>query len=85
MGTSMALRVPIPNLLLMSLANPSQVFKMAAILNINATLDILGPAGIYALQRYGQSLLVIFLGVLALWAIVPATLAYLRFAARGDF
>ncbi len=85
MGTSMALRVPIPNLLLMSLANPSQVFKMAAILNINATLDILGPAGIYALQRYGQSLLVIFLGVLALWAIVPAALAYLRFAARGDF
>ncbi len=85
MGTSMALRVPIPNLLLMSLANPSQVFKMAAILNINATLDILGPAGIYALQRYGQSLLVIFLGVLALWAIVPAALAYLRFASRGDF
>ena len=48
-------------------------------------LGILGLAGIYALQRYGQSLLVIFLGVLALWAIVPAALAYLRFAARGDF
>ena len=53
---------------------------MAAILNINATMDILGPAGIYAFQRYGQSLLGIFLGVLALWAVVPATLAYLRFA-----
>lgn len=85
MGTSMALRVPIPNLFLLSLSNPSQVFKMAAILNINATLDILGPAGIYALQRYGQSLLVVFLAVLALWAAVPAALAYARFASRGDF
>jgi Cu-processing system permease protein len=85
MGTSMALRVPIPNLFLMSLTNPSQVFKMAAILNINATMDILGPAGIYALQRYGQSLSAIFFGVLVLWAIVPAALAYARFAARGDF
>lgn len=85
MGTSMALRVPIPNLFLMSLSNPSQVFKMAAILNINATLDILGPAGIYALQRYGESLLAVFLAVLALWAVVPAALAYLRFARRGDF
>jgi Cu-processing system permease protein len=81
----MALRVPIPNLFLLSLANPSQVFKMAAILNINATLDILGPAGIFALQRYGQSLLAVFLAVLVLWTVAPAVLAYLRFAARGDF
>lgn len=85
MGTSMALRVPIPNLFLMSLTNPSQVFKMAAILNINATMDILGPAGIYALQRYGPGLWAIFLCVLVLWAVVPAALAYARFAARGDF
>ena len=68
----------------MSLTNPSQVFKMAAILNINATLDILGPAGAYAVQRYGQGLLVIFLAVLVLWAVVPAALAYARFANRGD-
>ncbi len=85
MGTSMALRVPIANLFAMSLTNPLQVFKMAAILDIRATLDILGPAGIYAFQRYGEGLLVIFLAVLALWTIVPAALAYARLAARGDF
>lgn len=84
MGTSMAMKMPIGNLFLMSLTNPSQVFKMAAILNINATLDILGPAGAYAVQRYGQSLLVIFISTLVLWAIVPAALAYARFANRGD-
>lgn len=85
MGTSMALRVPVNNLFLMSLTNPSQVFKMASILNINATLDILGPAGIYAMQRYGDILLTLFLGVLIVWIIVPAALAFLRFANRGDW
>jgi Cu-processing system permease protein len=84
MGTSMALRVPIANLFVMSLSNPLQVFKMAAILNIRATLDILGPAGIYAVQRYGAALLGVFLAVLGLWIVLPALLAYLRFAARGD-
>lgn len=85
MGTSMALRVPIANLFVMSLTNPLQVFKMAAILDIRATLDILGPAGIYAVQRYGAALLGIFLAVLGLWIVVPALLAYLRLTTRGDW
>lgn len=84
MGTSMALRVPIANLFWLSLTNPLQVFKMAAILNIQATLDILGPAGIYAMQQYGQALLSLFLGALAVWIILPASVAYLRFATKGD-
>jgi Cu-processing system permease protein len=84
MGTSMALRVPIANLFWLSLTNPLQVFKMAAILNIQATLDILGPAGIYAMQQYGQTLLGLFLGVLVVWIILPAGVAYLRFATKGD-
>jgi Cu-processing system permease protein len=84
MGTSMALRVPIANLFWLSLTNPLQVFKMAAILNIQATLDILGPAGIYATQRYGQALLSLFLGVLLVWIVLPAGVAYLRFATKGD-
>lgn len=85
MGTALTLRMPIENLLWLSLANPLQVFKMAAILNINTTLDVLGPAGIYAIQRYGDALMAIFLVVLATWAIVPAVLAYARFASKNDF
>lgn len=85
MGTAITLRVPIDTLFWLSLVNPLQVFKMAAILNIHATLDILGPAGIYAMQRYGQDLLVIFLSVLLLWVVVPAFIAYTRLAAKSDF
>ncbi len=84
MGTVIALRVPIDNLFWLSLSNPLQVFKMAAILDIRATLDILGPAGIYAVQRYGDSLLGIFLGVLVLWIVLPAAAAYARFHYKSD-
>ena len=84
MGTVIALRVPIDNLFWFSLSNPLQVFKMAAILDLRATLDILGPAGIYAVQEYGDSLFGIFLGVLVLWIVLPAAAAYARFHAKSD-
>lgn len=84
MGTAITLRVPIATLFGLSLTNPLQVFKTAAILNIQATLDILGPAGIYAMQEHGDQLALILLVVLALWVIAPMGLAYLRFATRGD-
>lgn len=84
MGTAITLRMPIDTLFWVSLINPLQLFKMAAILNIQATLDILGPAGIYAMQRYGDSLLVLFLVVLSLWAVVPALVAYVHFHMKSD-
>lgn len=85
MGTAITLRVPIDALFWVSMANPLQVFKMAAILNINTTLDILGPAGVYALQHYGGALKPIFFAVLVLWAATPAVIAYVRFASKSDF
>ena len=84
MGTVMALRLPIDNLFWLSLSNPLQVFKMAAILDIRTTLDILGPAGIYAVQRYGDSLFDLFLGVLVVWILLPAAVAYTYFHRKSD-
>jgi Cu-processing system permease protein len=84
MGTAIALKLPIEQLFALSLVNPLQVFKMASILDINATLDILGPAGIYAMQEFGRGLRAIFLGVMALWIVLPAALAYWRFATKSD-
>ena len=84
MGTALALKLPIEQLFLLALANPLQVFKMASILDINATLDILGPAGIFAMQEFGRRLRFVFLGVMALWIVLPALLAYVRFAAKND-
>ncbi len=84
MGTAIVLRIPIDNLFWLSLINPLQVFKMAAILDINTTLDILGPAGVYAMQEYGDDLLWVFVTTLALWICVPAALAYFRLATKAD-
>jgi len=83
MGTSIALKLPIEQLFLLSLANPLQVFKMASILDINATLDLLGPAGIYAMQEYGAQLRGVFLALTAAWIVAPALAAYVRFHLRG--
>ena len=84
MGTAVALRLPIEQLFVLSLLNPLQVFKMSAILDINATLDILGPAGIYAMQEFGAALQWVFLAVMAIWIVAPAALAYAKFARKSD-
>ncbi len=84
MGTALTLRLPVEQLLWLSLLNPLQVFKMAAILDINTTLDLLGPAGIYAMQEYGGRLRGVFLALTMAWIVVPALLAYGRFHLRGD-
>lgn len=84
MGTAITMRAPIETLFWSSLVNPLQVFKLAAILNINASLDILGPAGIYAVQEYGSSLRSILLAVLAGWVTLPALVAYWVFAGKND-
>ena len=85
MGTAVSMRLKIADLFLLASANPLQVFKMASILSINATLDVLGPAGLYALQTYGNHLLWMFLAVLVAWIVAPLGLAYARFRQRGDF
>jgi Cu-processing system permease protein len=84
MGTALMLRVPIETLFWLSLINPLQIFKMAAIVQMHATLDILGPAGIFATQRFGAGIAMFFLAALGVWAIIPALIAYFSFQAEGD-
>jgi len=84
MGTAVAMRLPIEGLFWLALVNPLQVFKMGAVLSINASLDVLGPAGIFAQQEYGAWLALIFGGVLLFWIVAPATAAYVIFAHRSD-
>jgi Cu-processing system permease protein len=84
MGTTIAFKLPIDTLFNLTLLNPLQVFKMSALISINATLDVLGPAGIYAMQTYRDSLTMLFLGSLALWVVLPLGIAYLVFRRRGE-
>jgi Cu-processing system permease protein len=84
MGTTLAFKLPISTLFHLALANPLQAFKMSSLISINATLDVLGPAGIYAVQTYRQSLSWLFLGALIVWILAPLAVSFVVFRRRGD-
>lgn len=83
MGTAIVLNVDIQGLFTMALLNPMQVFKMAVIVAIRDNLEVLGPAGVYAVRTYGDGLLSLLLGILAAWVIVPLIIGAYIFKKRG--
>lgn len=84
MGTTLAFKLPIQTIFNLALINPLQVFKMSCLISINATLDVLGPAGIYAMQTYRDQLTGLFLGSLLAWIVLPLLVSYVIFNKRGD-
>jgi Cu-processing system permease protein len=85
MGGAITMKLDIGALFSLSLINPLQVFKIATVNGLRASLEVLGPAGIYATRTYGDTLMLLLTGVLALWIILPMVAAYLRFRMEGDF
>jgi Cu-processing system permease protein len=83
MAGVMALRMKIPHLFLLSLCNPLQVFKMWSLHAIDASLDVLGPAGLYAEDTYGSSVQWMFALSLAAWTLVPLIAAAVLFGRRS--
>jgi len=71
MGGSLVFKLGAPELLHIALANPLQVFKLAVLARLNPTLDMLGPAGMYATSTYGRGLPWVFAGALAAWIALP--------------
>ncbi len=85
MGTAIAMKIKIQTLFALALINPLQVFKIAAVNHLRASLEILGPAGIYATRTYGDALTALLVGVLLLWVLLALTAAYWRFRVEADF
>ncbi len=75
MGTAMVTRMSPKLLLFLSLLNPLQAFKILAVFLLEATPELLGPAGWYAWRTFGQGLLALLWGDLILWTVVPALAA----------
>jgi Cu-processing system permease protein len=85
MSTTIVMQIGIRELLALTLLNPLQVFKMAAILLLQSSLEILGPAGLYAVREHGQQLLPMLLGLLLLWALLPFVCSWFVLRRRGAF
>jgi Cu-processing system permease protein len=83
MAGTLAYKLRIETLFVLSLLNPLQVFKMWSLHAIEATLDVLGPAGLYATEEVGPRLHLIFAGALAAWVIAPMAAALAVFARRS--
>ena len=66
-----------------AVVNPLQAFKMGVIVNMNASLDVLGPVGTYASHTYGDALSLILTSMLVLWIVLPLGVAMLIFQKRG--
>lgn len=79
MGGAATLRMTAGELLAAALVNPLQVFKIFAVSGMHRSLDLLGPAGLYASQTFGCALPALLLSVLAAWVIVPLTAAGIVF------
>ncbi len=80
LGTALILRLPAPVVLVLGALNPVSAFRMAAILGITGSPDLLGPVGDYAVERLGAvGLLVALAGVLVLWAVAAYYAGRTRF------
>lgn len=75
MAGTTALRLRIEELFALSLLNPLQVFKMWSLHAVDATLDVLGPAGLYATEEYGPRLHLIFGAFMLSWVVSPLAVA----------
>ncbi len=84
MGSSMVLGMSTETLLSLTALNPLNVYKLASVDLLHTSLDVLGPAGIYAVDHFGATFSYIMLGVLVLWIVVPLPIGYWLFK-RTDF
>ncbi len=84
MGAAVATRLPVSVLFFSALLNPIEAFRLATLTSFQGSLDVLGPAGTYAVDRFGEGIDPLLFGVLGLWIVVPAGVAWMRFTRTKD-
>ena len=85
MGTAVSMQLPIEAVFFIAILNPLQMFKIASILTIQANLEVLGPAGLYATDQFGGLLLPLLLLGLVIWIVLPLLGAVALFSRQERF
>jgi ABC-type transport system involved in multi-copper enzyme maturation permease subunit len=81
MGTTVAMDLGIKQVFILALLNPTEVFKIAAVLNLSPRLEILGPVGIYALRNLGHTgTFYLLFSIMVLWTVIPLLCGFLVFS-----
>jgi ABC-type transport system involved in multi-copper enzyme maturation permease subunit len=84
MGTAVATSLPTWSLLLTAVVNPTEAFRLASLTAFSGSLDVLGPAGRYAVDTFGDNLGWMLFLVMIAWVVIPTLLAWWRFNRVGD-
>jgi Cu-processing system permease protein len=84
MGTAAATRMPVNVLFGTALLNPIEAYRLAALATFDGSLDVLGPAGSYAVDTLRDALVPTLVAVLAAWVIAPTAAAWFRFHRGSD-
>ena len=79
MGSALVMDLDPSALLGLTLANPLDTYKLLGVDLLGASLDVLGPAGVYATDRFGGNLAAVLLGVEAIWVLLPLPIGYWLF------
>jgi len=84
MGTAVALKLKPQTLLWLAMLNPVQVFRVSVIKALQGNLELLGPAGAYAMDVLGQRLIAFLAIWLIAWTLVPLVLALFLFRRQSE-
>lgn len=84
MGTATATRLPVGTLFASALANPVEAFRVTTMTVLHGSLDVLGPVGSYAVDRFGDGVRWVTGAALVVWAVVPAAAALVVFRRRDE-
>jgi len=84
MAGSLLFKLRVQEIFGLAVINPLQSFKMGVIVNMNASLDVLGPVGAYASHTLADALPWALASSIVAWALIPLALAGALFARRGS-
>jgi Cu-processing system permease protein len=79
MGSSLVMRMQPGTLLAATLANPLDTYKIVSVDLLHSSMEVLGPAGVYATRRFGDALTPMLLAAMSLWVILPLPVGYWLF------
>ncbi len=79
-GISTGMNLGVKETFYLTIINPLEAYKIASILTLTPRFEILGPAGIYALNTLGKPVLLLLLIMIQLvWALVPLGISVFHF------
>jgi len=80
MGTTIVMDLGIKSVFVLALLNPTEVFKIAAVLNMSPRFEVLGPVGVYALRSFGRDgTFYLLFSAMILWTVIPIVIGFLAF------